>query len=126
MNIEIMRNTLYKAYLDDFATFCNKLGGTTAEVMGSLLAFEVRRLACVHTWLEAQGFLFQDKFSILRVHKMTPVLSDVHLLAGTSFVHSPCCPTLGLPKHHCSRRCMHRVSCDMSHVFTVPCLAWTG
>lgn len=42
MNIEIMRNTLYKAYLDDFAAFCNKLGGTTAEVMGSLLSFEVR------------------------------------------------------------------------------------
>ncbi len=42
MNIEIMRNTLYKAYLDDFAAFCNKLGGTTAEVMRSLLSFEVR------------------------------------------------------------------------------------
>jgi hypothetical protein len=41
MNIEIMRNTLYKAYLDDFAAFCQSLGGTTAEVMGDLLAFEV-------------------------------------------------------------------------------------
>lgn len=44
MNIEILRNTLYKAYLDDFAAFCNKLGGATAEVMGDLLAFEV--LSC--------------------------------------------------------------------------------
>lgn len=43
MNIEIMRNTLYKAYLDDFAKFCETLGGTTGEVMGDLLAFEVRR-----------------------------------------------------------------------------------
>lgn len=42
MNIEIMRNTLYKAYLDDFAEFCQSLGSTTAEVMGDLLAFEVR------------------------------------------------------------------------------------
>ena len=41
MNIEIMRNTLYKAYLDDFSAFCNKLGGTTADVMGNLLSFEV-------------------------------------------------------------------------------------
>jgi hypothetical protein len=41
MNIEIMRNTLYKAYLDDFAAFCNSLGGATAEIMGDLLAFEV-------------------------------------------------------------------------------------
>eukprot|EP00879_Flechtneria_rotunda_P004408 GHRR01004659.1.p1 GENE.GHRR01004659.1~~GHRR01004659.1.p1 ORF type:complete len:352 (+),score=83.00 GHRR01004659.1:204-1259(+) len=45
MNIEIMRNTLYKAYLDDFAAFCNKLGGTTAEVMSDLLAFEADRRA---------------------------------------------------------------------------------
>jgi V-type H+-transporting ATPase subunit d len=42
MNIEIMRNTLYKAYLDDFAAFCQTLGGATAEVMTDLLAFEVR------------------------------------------------------------------------------------
>ena len=42
MNIEIMRNTLYKAYLDDFAAFCRKLGGTTGAVMGDLLSFEVR------------------------------------------------------------------------------------
>ena len=41
MNIEIMRNTLYKAYLDDFAKYCNKMGGSTAAVMGDLLSFEV-------------------------------------------------------------------------------------
>lgn len=40
-----MRNTLYKAYLDDFAAFCNKLGGTTGEVMSDLLAFEADRRA---------------------------------------------------------------------------------
>lgn len=45
MNIEIMRNTLYKAYLDDFAQFCSSLGGTTAEVMTDLLAFEADRRA---------------------------------------------------------------------------------
>jgi V-type H+-transporting ATPase subunit d len=45
MNIEIMRNTLYKAYLDDFAAFCEKLGGTTADVMTDLLAFEADRRA---------------------------------------------------------------------------------
>lgn len=41
MNIEIMRNTLYKAYLDDFARYCQSLGGATAELMEDLLAFEV-------------------------------------------------------------------------------------
>ena len=41
MEIEIIRNTLYKAYLEDFYRFCvEELGGTTAEVMGELL--EVR------------------------------------------------------------------------------------
>ena len=46
MNIEIMRNTLYKAYLDDFAEFCQSLGGATADVMGDLLAFEVGGWVC--------------------------------------------------------------------------------
>lgn len=52
MNIEIMRNTLYKAYLDDFAQFCQKLGGATAEIMGDLLAFEVR---CAHARARAHA-----------------------------------------------------------------------
>lgn len=37
MNIEIVRNTLYKAYLEDFYQFCQQLGGATAEIMGELL-----------------------------------------------------------------------------------------
>jgi len=45
MNVEIMRNTLYKAYLDDFAQVCQKIGGSTAEVMGDMLAFEADRRA---------------------------------------------------------------------------------
>ncbi|KAL2635017.1 hypothetical protein R1flu_006496 [Riccia fluitans] len=40
MNIEIMRNTLYKAYLEDFYQFCKGIGGATAELMSDLLAFE--------------------------------------------------------------------------------------
>lgn len=45
MNVEVLRNTLYKAYLDDFAKFCASLGGTTAEAMGEVLAFEADRRA---------------------------------------------------------------------------------
>jgi V-type H+-transporting ATPase subunit d len=41
MNLEILRNTLYKAYLDDFSRFCADLGGATAEIMGSMMQFEV-------------------------------------------------------------------------------------
>jgi V-type H+-transporting ATPase subunit d len=43
MNIEIIRNTLYKAYLEDFYQYCLSLGGATAEVMSELLKFESDR-----------------------------------------------------------------------------------
>lgn len=38
MNIEIIRNTLYKAYLEAFYNFCKELGGTTADTMCEILA----------------------------------------------------------------------------------------
>ncbi|MEJ1276116.1 ATPase H+ transporting lysosomal V0 subunit D1 [Cricetulus griseus] len=37
MNIEIIRNTLYKAYLESFYKFCTLLGGTTADAMCPIL-----------------------------------------------------------------------------------------
>lgn len=37
LNIEIIRNTLYKAYLEDFYDYCQELGGATAQVMGDIL-----------------------------------------------------------------------------------------
>lgn len=38
MNIEIIRNTLYKAYLEAFFQFCQDIGGTTADCMCEILA----------------------------------------------------------------------------------------
>jgi V-type H+-transporting ATPase subunit d len=38
VNVEIIRNTLFKAYFEDFYEFCQQLGGTTAEVMQEILA----------------------------------------------------------------------------------------
>lgn len=38
MNIEIIRNTLYKAYLEAFYDFCKNIGGSTADVMCEILA----------------------------------------------------------------------------------------
>lgn len=49
MNIEIIRNTLYKAYLEDFYNFCKQMGGATAEVMCEALAFEADRRAFIIT-----------------------------------------------------------------------------
>ncbi|KAG2748940.1 ATPase V0 complex subunit D [Suillus brevipes Sb2] len=43
MNIEIIRNTVYKAYLEDFYNYASTIGSTTAEVMHSILAFEADR-----------------------------------------------------------------------------------
>jgi len=37
LHIEIIRNTLFKTYLEDFYKFCQKMGGATAEVMGMIL-----------------------------------------------------------------------------------------
>jgi V-type H+-transporting ATPase subunit d len=44
-NIEIIRNRVFKAYLEDFFGYCQKIGGTTAEVMGQILSFEADRRA---------------------------------------------------------------------------------
>jgi len=45
MNIEIIRNTLYKAYLEDFYAFCCNVGGATKEVMCGILELEADRRA---------------------------------------------------------------------------------
>jgi V-type H+-transporting ATPase subunit d len=45
LNIEIIRNTLYKSYLEDFYGFCESLGGETAAIMTEVLQFEADRRA---------------------------------------------------------------------------------
>ena len=65
MNIEILRNKLYKAYLEDFYGFCESLGGTTADVMCPILAvsFLVKFLgANIH-----QGFVI-DMSTVIVLH----------------------------------------------------------
>ncbi|KAJ1893319.1 H(+)-transporting V0 sector ATPase subunit d, partial [Kickxella alabastrina] len=43
LNIEIIRNTLHKAYLEDFYAYCQRLGEPTASVMAEMLKFEADR-----------------------------------------------------------------------------------
>ncbi|KAF8627504.1 hypothetical protein AX17_006315 [Amanita inopinata Kibby_2008] len=43
LNIEIIRNTVYKAYLEDFYAFCTTLGSPTSDVMHRILSFEADR-----------------------------------------------------------------------------------
>ncbi|CAM1310319.1 ATP6V0D1 (predicted) [Pycnogonum litorale] len=49
MNIEIIRNTLYKAYLEAFYKFCEEMGSATGVVMCEILAFEADRRAFIIT-----------------------------------------------------------------------------
>lgn len=57
MNIEIIRNTLYKAYLESFYDYCKNLGGTTAQVMCEILAVSTFMLclmlnaSCLYRWV---------------------------------------------------------------------------
>ena len=39
-DLEILRNILKKSWLEDFYAFCNRIGGTTAEIMGHMLMSE--------------------------------------------------------------------------------------
>ncbi|KAK4702004.1 V-type H+-transporting ATPase subunit d, partial [Phenoliferia sp. Uapishka_3] len=43
LNIEIIRNTLYKSYLEDFHAFVLSLGSPTCDIMSPLLCFEADR-----------------------------------------------------------------------------------
>uniref|UniRef100_A0A182JWW2 V-type proton ATPase subunit n=1 Tax=Anopheles christyi TaxID=43041 RepID=A0A182JWW2_9DIPT len=49
MNIEIIRNTLYRTYLETFYDLCKEIGGTTAAVMCEILGFEADRRAIIIT-----------------------------------------------------------------------------
>jgi V-type H+-transporting ATPase subunit d len=43
VQIEILKNSLMKLYLEDFYTFCEKMGGDTADIMCSLLRAKADR-----------------------------------------------------------------------------------
>ncbi|XP_059810648.1 V-type proton ATPase subunit d 2-like isoform X3 [Hypanus sabinus] len=49
VNIEILRNKLYKAYLESFYNFCKEQGGQTEQVMCPILEFEADRRAFIIT-----------------------------------------------------------------------------
>ncbi|XP_029970795.1 V-type proton ATPase subunit d 1-like isoform X2 [Salarias fasciatus] len=49
MEAEILRNKLYKAYLESFHSFCQNMGGATKDVMCPILEFEADRRAFIIT-----------------------------------------------------------------------------
>ena len=69
IQIEILKNSLMKLYLEDFYAFCNNLGGETAEVMGALLRARADRNA-INITLNSFGTPLND--SIMReTHRKT-------------------------------------------------------
>ncbi|VDI59819.1 V-type proton ATPase subunit d-like [Mytilus galloprovincialis] len=68
MNTEIIRNTLYKAYLEDFYAFCQETGGATADVMCEALSFEADRRAFIITINSFGTELTKDDRSKLYPH----------------------------------------------------------
>ncbi|XP_041659526.1 V-type proton ATPase subunit d 1-like [Cheilinus undulatus] len=49
MEVEILRNKLYKAYLESFHAFCENIGGATKDIMCPILEFEADRRAFIIT-----------------------------------------------------------------------------
>ncbi|XP_029931352.1 V-type proton ATPase subunit d 1-like [Myripristis murdjan] len=49
MEVEILRNKLYKSYLESFHSFCNNIGGATKDIMCPVLEFEADRRAFIIT-----------------------------------------------------------------------------
>ncbi|KJE95554.1 ATP synthase subunit [Capsaspora owczarzaki ATCC 30864] len=49
LNVEIIRSSLYKAYLEDFYDFCEGVGSNTAETMKRILEFEADRRCFIIT-----------------------------------------------------------------------------
>jgi hypothetical protein len=86
LNIEIMRNTLYKSYLEDFYAFCKQMGGATAEVMCELLAvrsiffININQSKSIHTVLPNSHF-----FTRIRVNSRNFTLFRVNLQMFTLF-----------------------------------------
>jgi V-type H+-transporting ATPase subunit d len=66
MNVEIIRNTLYKAYLEDFYKYCKMLGESTEDTMCEILAFEADRRAFMIT-INSMGTELskEDRFKLL-------------------------------------------------------------
>jgi V-type H+-transporting ATPase subunit d len=77
MNIEIIRNTLYKAYIEDFHAFCMKVGGSTKEVMDGILQLEADRRAINITVNSLDTDLASDPTQMKRREKLYPCIGHL-------------------------------------------------
>lgn len=78
LQIEVVRNKLYRAYLEDFAQFCATLSAPTNEVMLELLGFEADRRT-INVALNSHGTKLtrQDREDLMpRLGKLYPVITS--------------------------------------------------
>jgi len=68
IHIEVIRNSLFKEYLEDFYRFSQDLGGVTADVVGEILQFEADRRAINITWNGMDTELSKDDREKLYPH----------------------------------------------------------
>jgi len=88
INIEIIRNTLYKAYLEDFNSFCSKVGGATAEVMSEILELEADRRALnitINSLMEPSIIKVRDSL-YPTIGKLYPVATGISEKKGNAYV----------------------------------------
>ncbi len=78
INIEILRNTLHKVYLEDFMEYSQSLGGATADAMYPLLEFEAdrRAIAIAINSIDSDMTLAERKDLLPRMGMLFPVGTD--------------------------------------------------
>jgi V-type H+-transporting ATPase subunit d len=78
VQIEILKNTLMKYYLEDFYSFCMDLGGETAEIMGGLLKERADRNS-INITLNSFGTPLNDP-SMRETHRknLYPSIGDLY------------------------------------------------
>ncbi|KII69268.1 V-type proton ATPase subunit d 1 [Thelohanellus kitauei] len=60
MHVEVIRSTVYKTYLEEFFCLCEKIGGTTFEIMKPLLEYESDR-RCFSIAMNSLGTLLKKE-----------------------------------------------------------------
>jgi V-type H+-transporting ATPase subunit d len=83
-SIEVVRNVLYKAYLEDFYEVCQGLGAVTAEVMGDILDFEAdRRVVSMKlNILDMMGADMGSSEDLDDLHTVFPRCGKLYSLSG--------------------------------------------
>jgi V-type H+-transporting ATPase subunit d len=83
-SIEVVRNVLYKAYLEDFHAFCLGLGDVTADNMGGILDFEAdRRVVSMKlNLLDMMGAGMDAGDDLSDLHEVFPRCGKLFTLSG--------------------------------------------